>query len=110
MPKTLEYLKNIDFEDHKFIGTIALRSEEITLPNGSKMALGVDDGHWVLVYQEKTGAPFQVYECDWPERKIYVDKKPGGPQEFRTFKKLINYFFAETNTEDLVTILPPSSG
>lgn len=107
MPKIVDYLKTIDLEDAKFIGTIAFRSEEITLPNGSKMALGIDDGHWVLVYQEKAGTAFQVYECDWPERKIFIDKKPGGPEEFKTFKKLVNYFFSEANTEDLVTILPP---
>jgi len=107
MPKLAEFLETVELKDPKFIGTIAFRSEEVTLPNGSKMALGIDDGHWVLVYQEKTGAPFQVFECDWPERKILVDKRPGTAKDFKTFKNLISYFFSEAKTEELVTILPP---
>lgn len=107
MTRLAKYLENIDFQDEKFIGTIAFRSEEFTLPDGSKMALGVDDGHWVLVYQEKAGSPFRVFECDWRQRKIVVDKKAGGENEFMLFKKLIAYLFSEVNVDDLVTILPP---
>lgn len=107
MAKLAEYLERVDFQDKNFIGTIAFRSEEFTLPDGSKIALGIDDGHWVLVYQKKAGVPFQVFECDWQEKKIVVDKKSGGPEEFAAFKKIMGYFIAETSIENLVTILPP---
>lgn len=107
MTKILNYLEKVDFQDETFIGTIAFRSEELTLPDGSKMALGIDDGHWVLVYQEKTGSPFQVFEYDQHEQKIFLDKKPGGEKELKLFWKYLRYFFSHAEVEDLVTILPP---
>ena len=107
MTRLAKYLENIANEDQKFIGTIAFRSEELTLPDGSKMALGIDGGHWVLVYQEKPGKTFHVYECDWRDRKIAVDKKSGSEPDFQHFKKLIQYLFSQAQVEDLVTILPP---
>lgn len=100
------YLDNVSFHDEHFIGTIAFRNEELTLADGSKLALGIDDGHWVLVYQKAAGAPFQVYEYNKQLNKIVLDKKPGGPDELRTFKSLLANFFAQTSVEDLVTILP----
>jgi hypothetical protein len=109
MASLAEYLKKVDFEDTKFVGTIALRNEELTLPDGSKMALGIDDGHWVLVYQQKAGGSFQVFECDWKTRKIFLDKKPGGNQEFKTFRSLLKSIISHTQVDDLVTILPPSA-
>lgn len=109
MARVAEYLENVDFHDEKFIGTIAFRSEEITLPDGSKMALGIDDGHWVLVYQEMAGASFKCFEYDSHAKKINVDKKSGGEADFRQFKKLVSYFMSNTRVDDLVTILPPSA-
>jgi len=109
MTKLVNYLEKIDFEDKSFIGTIAFRSEELTLPDGSKMALGIDDGIWVLVYQKKAGAPFQVFECDWPARKILLDKKVGRAEELKLFKKLLRQFLSQAHVDDLVTILPPQS-
>jgi len=106
MAKLAEYLEKINFEDKNFMGTIALRSEEITLPDGSKIALGIDDGHWVLVYQEGAGMPFKVFEYDQHTKKIHLDTKPVEGEEFQQFKKLVNYFVASARTEDLVTILP----
>ena len=109
MSSLTKYLEGVDFEDAKFVGTIALRSEEVTLPDGSKIALGIDGGHWVLVYQEETGQAFHVYECDWRDRKIMIDKKPGGENDLKLFKKLVAYFFAHAQVSDLVTILPPGA-
>ena len=108
MPTITDYLERVDYQDTKFIGTLALRSEELTLPNGSKMALGIDDGHWVLVHQKEAGAPFRHYECDLAEKKIILDNKTGGEREFAEFKQLINYFFTHAMVDDLVTLLPPS--
>lgn len=107
MTRLAKYIEQVELQDKNFTGTIAFRSEALTLPDGSKMALGIDGGHWVLVYQEKPGSTFQVYECDWREKKIMVDKKSGGEPELARFKKLVNYFFANSQVEDLVTILPP---
>ena len=107
MSKLAEYLEKVDFQDKNFVGTIAFRNEELTLPDGSKMALGIDGGRWVLVFQKTAGAPFQVFECDWPERKILLDKKVGGEEEFRFFKSLLGQFFSQVRIDDLVTILPP---
>lgn len=109
MPVLARYLEKVDFQDKQFIGTIALRSEEITLPDGSKMALGIDDGHWVLVYQKAPGAPFQAFKYNQHENKIEVDQKPGGEREFKIFRKHIEYFFTHAEIEDLVTLLPPYS-
>jgi hypothetical protein len=106
MAKLAEYLGKINFEDKNFLGTIALRSEEITLPDGSKMALGIDDGHWVLVYQEGAGKPFRVFEYDQQAHKIHLDTKPVEGEAFQQFKKLVNYFVSSARTEDLITILP----
>ncbi|MFH1386687.1 MAG: hypothetical protein ABIH50_03375 [bacterium] len=107
MPKVCDYLETVDFKDKNFVGTIAFRSEGISLPDGSKMALGIDDGHWVLVYQEKPGAHFQVMEYDQAERKIIVDKKLGGREEIALLKKRVAYFFNNVEVDDLVTLLPP---
>jgi len=106
MAKLAEYLEKINFEDKNFVGTIALRSEEITLPDGSKIALGIDDGHWVLVYQEGAGKLFKVFEYDQHTKKLNLDTKPVEGEEFQQFKKLANYFVTSVHTEDLVTILP----
>ena len=107
MASIAEYIKDISSLDKNFIGTIALRHEELSLPDGSKIALGIDDGFWVLVYQELGGRPFKVYECDWREKKINVDKKQGGEEDLKEFKKLLNYFLSQAKVADLVTIQPP---
>ena len=107
MPKLADYLSKVDFLDKHFVGTIALRHEELILPDGSKMALGIDGGHWVLVYQKQAAAPFRVFEYDQRAQKIFLDKKPGGELEIKQFKQLIGYFLQEAQVDDLVTILPP---
>jgi hypothetical protein len=109
MTKLADYLGKVDIQDRTFIGTIAFRNEEITLPDGSKIALGIDDGHWVLVYQQEPGATFQVFEYDQRQKRVILDKKAGGTEEINLFKKLVSYFFFHASTEDLVTILPPQA-
>jgi len=107
MTKIVSYIENTTIKDENFIGTIAFRNEELTLPDGSKMALGIDDGHWVLVYQKEAKAAFRFFEYDRREKKVTVDKKPGTGEEIAQFKKLVGYMFTNTNVEDLVTLLPP---
>jgi hypothetical protein len=107
MTKLVNYMDKVDFQDRQFMGTVAFRSEEFTLPDGSKMALGIDDGHWVLIYQEAAHAHFQVYKYDQAESKIYVDQKTGGSEEIKTLNKHLAYFFKHASVEDLVTLLPP---
>jgi hypothetical protein len=109
MTKLGNYVEKLDFKDQQFIGTVAFRNEEITLPDGSKMALGIDGGHWVLIYQKEAKAHFQVFKYDQNEGKIVVDQKPGGKAEIKLFKKYLTYFFKHAQVEDLVTILPTRS-
>lgn len=109
MSKIASYLGKTDFQDKYFIGTVAFRNEELTLPNGSKIALGIDGGHWVLILQEKAGTPFRIFEFDWHEKKLFIDKKVGSQDDYKHFKKQVSYFFAEADINDLVTILPPTA-
>lgn len=105
MTHIADYIQKVDFEDENFIGTIAFRSEEQTLPDGSKIALGVDDGHWVLVHQNE--GRIKVYEYNQHKKKIMLDKAPGKTDEVARFFELVRYFFNNAHTEDLVTIAPP---
>jgi hypothetical protein len=107
MTRLAKFIEQVDLPDRNFVGTIAFRSEELTLPDGSKMALGIDGGHWVLVYQKGAGSAFQVFEYDQPSRNILVDKKAGSAEEIKTFKQLLAYLFANAEVDDLVTLLPP---
>ncbi|MFH1362538.1 MAG: hypothetical protein ABIH69_07830 [bacterium] len=105
MTKVAESLQNINNLDHHFVGTITLKSEEIRLPDGTKMALGIDGAHWVLIYQKDT--KFKVYKYIQGENSIFVDHKEGNQADLVEFKQHINYFMANANTEQLVTYLPP---
>ncbi len=107
MTKIINFLEQTDARDRNFVGTVAFRNEELTLPDGSKMALGIDDGHWVLVYQPAAGRNFRVFEFDRHSGRIVVDKKAGDRAEVGEFKKLVGYFFAHADVDDLVTLLPP---
>lgn len=102
-----QYIENIDFQDKNFIGAIAFHHENLTLPDGSKMALGMDDGHWVLVYQGSAGSNFKVYNYNQHDNSIVVDQKAGSAEDKKQMLQLIRYFFAQAQTEDLVTLLPP---
>ena len=109
MPVLNQYLERVDFQDKHFIGTIAFKSEEIALPDGSKMAVGIDDGLWMLVYQKAPNSPFKAFKYNQHENKILVDQKPGGEKDLQDFKNLIKYFFMHAKVEDLITLLPPAS-
>ena len=106
MPAIAKYLETVDFRDKNFIGTVTFKNEEIYLPDGSKIALGIDDGHWVLVYQKGSGASFKAYKYNQPENRIYVDQKPGGAKDMDEFKSHVNYFLRNAQVEDLVTLIP----
>ncbi|MCU0640870.1 MAG: hypothetical protein MUC35_02135 [Candidatus Margulisbacteria bacterium] len=109
MTRLANYLETVDVRDRQFVGTIAFRNEELTLPDGSKLALGADSGHWVMVFQEQPGAAFEIIEYDQHSGKVFVDKKPGGPAELKRFKQRLRYFFAHARVADLVTIVPPQT-
>ena len=106
MARLDDVLGPVSGEDHLFVGTIAFRNEQLTLPDGSTIALGIDDAHWVLIYQKEKKAPFVVYDYDENTKLFRVDKKNGSEKEMAEMKKLIKYFFAHAQTEDLVTITP----
>lgn len=94
-------------EDQEFVGTIAFRSDEISLPDRSSMALGIDGPHWVLVYQKERGAQFMVFEYDNRTGVFRKDKRPGTHEEYQEMRRHVKYFFEHAHTEDLVTIMPP---
>ncbi len=102
-----QHLEHINFQDKHFIGTVALKNEELALPDGSKMALGIDDGHWVLIYEKPPKQHLKVFKYDNHEKRLMVDQKNGSPADLEEFKALLDYFFSHARTEDLVTLLPP---
>jgi len=106
MPKLVSAIDSTMHFDKAFIGTIAFKSEDIELPNGSTMALGIDCGRWVLIYQKEKGDQFVVFEYDSGNNTLLVDKKAGGKNDFLRMKEHINYFFTHAYTDDLVTIIP----
>ncbi|MBU0671404.1 MAG: hypothetical protein KJ732_00080 [Candidatus Margulisbacteria bacterium] len=102
-----KHLENIHFQDKHFIGTVTFKNEELALPDGTKMALGMDDGHWVLIYQRPAEQHMKVYKYDHHDKKIMVDQKAGQEKDLDEFMAHLSYFFENTRTEDLVTLLPP---
>jgi len=107
MPSINQVISDVKIEDQSFVGTIAFRSESLTLPDGSKMALGIDDGRWVLIWERPASKEFVCYEYNAHERKLLVDKKLGKKDDLALINRLISYFFENAKVEDLVTILPP---
>jgi hypothetical protein len=106
MPKIIDSLSQTNFLDKNFIGTVTFKSEDISLPDGSKMALGIDDGHWILIYQKPKDKHFEVLKYSHHDKKIYVGQKLGGKEDFVLFKKHVKYFFSHASVQDLVTLLP----
>jgi hypothetical protein len=100
-------ISGVNIEDQNFIGTIAFRSESVALPDESKIALGIDDGRWVLIHQKPKSKEIVCYEYNSHDRRLLVDKKLGAKEDLDTMKRLISYFFESANVEDLVTIFPP---
>jgi hypothetical protein len=107
MSSLSKQLERINFQDKHFIGTVAFKNEERTLPDGSKIALGIDDGHWVLIHQPPAGQRIAVYKYDRHENKLMIDERSGGEKELADFLAHLKYFFDHAKTEDLVTLLPP---
>lgn len=100
-------LGQINFQDKHFVGAVTFKNEELTLPNGTKMALGIDDGHWVLIFEQPAKHKMKVYKYDNHEKKLMVDQKKGSHEDLEEFKEQLEYFFSHARTEDLVTLLPP---
>lgn len=106
MSSIIKSLDKVSALDKNFIGTITFRSEEITLPDGSKMALGIDDGHWVLVYQKSARGNFVVFNYVQADKKLTLDQKPGSAEDLKIFNNHLNYFLSHANVNDLVTLVP----
>ena len=102
-----KYLERVKFQDKQFVGTLAFRSEEFALPDGSKIALGIDDGIWVLIYQSPSEPQIKVYKYDQHEDKLVVDQKQGKEKEQVEFRKHVEYFLDHARVDELVTLLPP---
>lgn len=102
-----ESLAEVNIEDESFVGTVAFRSESQSLPDGSKIALGIDDGRWVLIWQKPGSREIICFEYNSRDRKLLVDKKLGGSEELEQMNRLVSYFFENADIDDLVTILPP---
>lgn len=107
MPTVNRVISETNIEDQNFVGTIAFKSEQIALPDGSKMALGIDDGRWVLIYQKPRSREIVCFEYNSHDRKLLVDMKAGKKEDLAQMNKLISYFFENTDSDDLVTIFPP---
>jgi hypothetical protein len=99
--QSLSHITNIDKE---FIGTIAFRNEKLCLPDGSKVAIGIDGERWVIVYQEAPHTPFMVCEYSAEKQTALIDKKPAEAETLDRIKKIVAYFFEHAEVDDLVTI------
>ena len=105
MPTISQNLSNVSLVDKEFLGTVAFRNEKLTLPDGSKVAIGMDGDLWVIVYQKTSNMPFVVYEFNAKRRTVIVDKKPGEAKDIEAVRGIINYFFKNAEVDDLVTIV-----
>lgn len=97
-------LSQVSKIDRDFTGTVAFRNDQIALPDGSKVAVGIDGERWVIVHQKAPKAPFVIYEYNADKSTILVDKRNGGPDDIGRVREIINYFFEHAQTEDVVTI------
>ena len=104
MPTIKQSLSQVADKNREFAGTIAFKNETLSLPDGSKIAIGMDGERWVIIYQEIPQAPFVMYEYNAAKHSVVIDKKLGSSQDLIKVKKLVNYFFAHAEVDDLVTI------
>jgi hypothetical protein len=104
VPTIKQSLSQVTNIDKGFAGTIAFKNETLSLPDGSKVAIGMDGERWVIVFQEAPQMPFVVYEYNAAKRSVVVDKKLGGSEALDKVRKMINYFFSHADVDDLVTI------
>ena len=106
MPTIRNNISLLTTIDREFVGTVAFKNEKISLPDGSKVAIGMDGSLWVVVYQETPNSPFVVYEFNVEKRSIIIDKKQGGEMDMEKLKKIVDYFYEHAEIDDLVTIEP----
>jgi hypothetical protein len=104
MPTIKQTLSHVTNADREFAGTVAFKNEKLSLPDGSKVAIGMDGALWVIVYQEAPHMPFVVCEYDADKQTVIIDKKPGGSQDLEKARRIVNYFFEHAQVDDLVTI------
>ena len=104
MPTIKQSLSHVTNIDKEFIGTIAFRNEKLSLPDGSKVAIGIDGERWVIVYQEAPHTPFMVCEYNAEKQTAIIDKKPVGAETMARIKGIVAYFFEHAEVDDLVTI------
>jgi len=109
MPTAMDAISGVREENRNFVGTIAFRSESLKLPDGSKMALGIDDGRWVLIHETPLDKNIICYEYNSHDMKLLVDKRHGTGEELSRMNKLVSYFLENVDSEDLVTIFPPKA-
>ena len=104
MPTIKQSLSHITNTDKEFIGTIAFRNEKLCLPDGSKVAIGIDGERWVIVYQEAPHTPFVVCEYNAEKQTALIDKKHVEADTMDRIKNIVAYFFEHAEVDDLVTI------
>ena len=104
MPSIKEGLSLVKEHNKKFAGTIAFRNEKLTLPDGSKVALGIDSERWVILYQKIPSKPFTIFEYNAATHSLLVDKKVGSEEDHKTLTTIIKYFFSKADVSDVVTI------
>jgi len=110
MPTIKQNLSFTNRTDREFVGTVAFRNEKLSLPDGSKVAIGIDGERWVIVYQEAPQSPFVVYEFNANKHTVIVDKKLGEPADVDRVKKIVSYFYENAQIEDVVTIEAEETG
>lgn len=104
MPTIKQDISHVTSIDKEFVGTVAFKNEKLSLPDGSKVAIGMDGSLWVVVYQEAPHLPFVVCEYNEEKNTLIVDKKIGGPGDMDKIKKIVSYFFEHAEIDDVVTI------
>ena len=104
MPTIKQNISHITNIDKEFTGTIAFRNEKLCLPDGSKVAIGIDGERWVIVYQEAAHTPFVVCEYNAEKQTALIDKKHVETETLDRIKKIVAYFFEHAEVDDLVTI------
>ena len=104
MPSIKQSISTVARIDREFTGTVAFRNEKLTLPDGSKVAIGIDGERWVIVYQQALKSPFIIYEYNSSRATLLIDKKHGSPQDMERVMQIVSYFFENAEVEDVVTI------
>jgi hypothetical protein len=104
MPTIKHDLSLVSDINKEFAGTVAFKNEKICLPDGSKVAIGMDGPLWVIVYQEAASKPFVVCEYNVETDSVIIDKKTGTLDDLEKVKEWVNFFFEHAEIDDLITI------